>query len=404
MTGRPVSVRAQSLGKTPILRFFTSSTWAKRFGEEGICDFTIGNPHDMPSPAFVETLQRWVPPRNKHWYAYKTNENESREVVARSLQKWRGIAFQAEDIFLTNGAIAALMVVLNAVLDPGDEVIFISPPWPQYEGMIANAGGVPVRVHADRETFDLNMVALSEAISFKTRAVIINSPHNPSGKIYPPETLTALAQVLDETSRRNERTVYIISDEAYSRIVFDGRYYYSPIAFYSASFLVYTYGKVLLTPGQRIGYVAVPPDMPDREVVKAALLPVQMFSGWAFPNALLQHALGDLEKIAIDIDDLQSKRDLIIEALSGMGYEMIVPEGTFYVLVRSPWADDEAFIELLAEHNVFCLPGSVMELPGYFRICVTAGHETIRRSLEGFEKALAMASDESSRLLGKHIS
>jgi aspartate aminotransferase len=140
--------------------------------------------------------------------------------------------------------------------------------------------------------------------------------------------------------------------------------------------------------------------MPDREAVEAALLPVQMFSGWAFPNAVLQHALGDLEKISIDINALQSKRDLIIDALSGMGYEMIVPEGTFYVLVRSPWADDEAFIELLAEHNVFCLPGSVMELPGHFRICLTAGQETISRSLEGFEKALAKARDQSLRVFG----
>jgi aspartate aminotransferase len=123
------------------------------------------------------------------------------------LQNWRGLPFQAEDIFLTNDAIAALMVVLNAVVDPGDEVIFISPPWPQYEGMIANAGGVPVRVNANRETFDLDIAALSEAISFKTRAAIINSPHNPSGKIYPPETLTALAQILNEASRSNERTV-----------------------------------------------------------------------------------------------------------------------------------------------------------------------------------------------------
>jgi aspartate aminotransferase len=397
MTARPVSARAQILMKTPILRFFTRSTWARRFGEEGICDFTIGNPHEMPSPAYVEALQRWVPPRDKHWYAYKTNEKDSRAIIAQSLQQWRGLPFQTEDVFLTNGAIAALMVVLNTVVDPGDEVIFISPPWPQYEGMIANAGALPVRVKANRETFDLDISALSKAISDKTRAVIINSPNNPSGKIYPPDTLTALAQILTEASRRNERTLYIISDEAYSRILFDGRQYYSPTAFYGASFLIYTYGKVLLTPGQRIGYIAVPPTMPDREAIKTALLPAQMFSGWAFPNALLQHALGDLEPISIDLDDLQSKRDLIIDALSGMGYEIIVPEATFYVLVRSPWADDEAFIELLAEHNVFCLPGSVMELPGYFRICLTAGRGTINRSLDGFEQALAKARNQEGQ-------
>jgi aspartate aminotransferase len=397
MTGGPVSDRVQRLMKTPILRFLTSSTWARRFGDEGICDFTIGNPHEMPSPAYVEALRRWVPPRDKHWYAYKTNENDSRAVVAQSLREWRGLPFQAEDIFLTNGAIAALMVVLNTVVDPGDEVIFISPPWPQYEGMIAIAGGVPVRVKADRETFDLDLSAISKAISAKTRAVIINSPNNPSGKIYPPETLTALARILTEAGSRNERMLYIISDEAYSRIVFDGRQYYSPTAFYNASFLVYTYGKVLLTPGQRIGYIAVPPEMPDREAIKTALLPAQMFSGWAFPNALLQHALGDLELISIDLDDLQGKRDLMVGALKGMGYEVIVPEATFYVLVRSPWADDEAFIELLAEHNVFCLPGSAMELPGYFRICLTAGRETITNALDGFEQALAKARNQDGQ-------
>ena len=394
---KPISERSAGLSDSlsPIFRFLHESSWSRRRGESGICDFSMGNPHEMPLRDLVTAYSRWIEPRNESWYAYKMNETASREVLAGSLRKWRNMPFEAEDIFVTKGAIAALAVVLGTIVDPGDEVIFISPPWFQYEGMILNAGGVPVRIRAVAGTFDLDLPAIDKAIGPKTRAVIINSPQNPTGRIYPPEILKALAGMLALQSRKSGRTVYLISDEAYSRIVFDGKTYPSPVSFYPESFMVYTYGKVLLAPGERIGFIALPPEMSEKAPLRKALLVLQMLNGWSFPNALLQHALGDLDMISIDITHFQRRRDRLYAALTSIGYEVLLPEGTFYMIVRSPWQDDEAFIELLAGYNIFCIPGSAMDIPGYFRICFTPGDETIERALPGFDSAFRRAAEKA---------
>ncbi|HET9496395.1 MAG TPA: aminotransferase class I/II-fold pyridoxal phosphate-dependent enzyme, partial [Chloroflexia bacterium] len=273
----------------------------------------------------------------------------------------------------------------------GDEVIYISPPWFFYEALILTYGARPVRVKIDPATFDLDLDAIAAAITERTRAIIVNSPNNPTGKIYPPETLSRLGALLTEASKRNGRRIYLLSDEAYSRIVFDGREYPSPTAFYPDSFLLYTYGKTLLTPGQRLGYIALPPTMTGREVLRNAIFAAQAMTGFAFPNALLQHAIGDLEKLSIDVGHLQQKRDRMVGALRDMGYSLHVPEGTFYLLVRSPIEDDWAFTTMLAERDVLCLPGTVVEEPGYFRISLTAGDEMIERSLPHFAAAMSEA-------------
>lgn len=379
----------------PVSRFLTASTWARRAGDPTICDFAVGNPHEMPLPGLVSALSRWTTPENHDWYAYKNSEAVPRAVVAASLRERHRLAFDEQDIFLTNGAFAALAVVLGAMTDPGDEVIFISPPWFFYESLIAAHGAVPVRVHAHPVTFDLDLDAIAAAIGEHTRAIIVNSPNNPTGKIYPPETLDGLGRLLTAASERIGRTIYLLSDEAYSRILFDGREYPSPCRYYANSFLLYTYGKTLLAPGQRIGYIALPPAMPERPDVRAAIFTAQLMTGYAFPNALMQHALGDLERLSIDLAHLQRKRDRFVAALREMGYEVHIPEGTFYLLPRSPWADDEAFVELLAEHNVFCLPGTVVELPHYFRISLTASDDMIDRALPGFAEAMHQAQRSS---------
>ena len=390
MTTEHISPRAKIILETmsPIRKFFTESTWARRAAEPDVCDFTIGNPHEKPPHSFVEALKRWIEPRDSHWFAYTMNEPSAREFVAESLLKWRGVVFEKEDIFLTNGLTGGLLVVLSAIVEPGEEVLFISPPWFHYEGMILAAGGVPVRVKIDMKTFDLDLGCIERSITAKTRAIIINSPHNPTGKIYPPETLQALARILDKAGEKNGRPVYLISDEAYSRIVFDKRVYHSPTAFYPNSFLLNTYSKVLLTPGERIGYIALPPEMPRREEMRSLIFAFQMLSGWVFPDAHLQHALGDLEQVTIDIEHLQRKRDRLVASLRGMGYETTLPEGTFYILVRSPIAEDHVFAEILADYKILCMPGAALELPGYIRLSITANDSMIDRSLPGFAAAL----------------
>jgi aspartate aminotransferase len=394
MMNQPVSNRSLEAFEAiaPLFRFITGPIWQK-LSESGAdhCDFVFGNPHEMPLQGFTAALQHWIIPQNYEWHAYKNNERAAQEVVAASLRATRGVPYEESDIFLTNGAFAALAVTLNTIVNPGDEVIFNSPPWFFYEAQIIAAGGKAVRVKIDAKSFDLDLDAIRAAITPRTRAIIVNSPHNPPGKIYPPETLTALAAMLSEASQANGQTIYLLSDESYSRIIFDGRDYPSPASFYPNSFLIYTYGKTLLTPGERLGYIALSPQMAGRDAMRDALFTMQFMTGYAFPNALLQHAIADLDKLSIDIPHLQRKRDRMVGALREMGYSVHTPEGTFYLVVKSPLPDDEAFLALLAEYNIMVLPGIVAEMPGYFRVSLTANDEMIERSLAGFAAAIERA-------------
>ncbi len=226
--------------------------------DDDYCDFALGNPQTMPLEGFVTALRDAATPRSPDWYSYKMSEPSSREIIQQSLLKLTGRDYSPKDIFLTNGATGALLVTMNVLIEAGDQVIYNSPPWFFYEGMILNSGGVPVAVSVDATTFDLDLAAIEQAITKRTRFVIVNSPNNPTGKVYSADTLRALATILEAASQRYGRTISLLSDEAYRTIVFDGARFESPMNFYRNSIMVYTYGKTLLTPGQRIGYVEKP--------------------------------------------------------------------------------------------------------------------------------------------------
>jgi aspartate aminotransferase len=375
----------------PFLRFFNGPIWA-RTADPDVANFAVGNPQEMPLAGYVDALQRHVVPQDKDWYAYKVSEPKSRNAVARSLTARTGLDWDPEDIAMTNGGFAALAVTFRAILDPGDEVVFLSPPWFFYEILILAAGGVPIRVHLAPPSFDLDVEAIVSAITPRTRAVLINSPHNPSGRVYSLDELRALADALQVAAARNGRSIYLVSDEPYNRIVFDGRTFHSPAEAYPNTITTYSYGKTLLAPGMRIGYIAVPPTSPDRVPLRDAIFVAQIASGYSFPNALLQHAIEDLERLSIDIGALERRRDRFVPALRAMGYETTLPEGTFYVMVRGPNGDDEAFCATLAENGVLVLPGSVVEVPGWFRVSLTASDEMVERGLPGFERALRMSA------------
>ncbi len=373
----------------PFMRFFLEGVWGNRTSPGA--DFVAGNPQEMPLPGFTAALKRWAEPQDKDWFAYKENVDSAQEAVATALRDRTGMPFEAGDISMTTGAFAGLSITMRTLIDPGDEVIYLSPPWFFYESMIVSTGGAPVRVNIPPPDFDLPLDAIAAAITQRTRIVIVNTPHNPTGRMYPAEDLERLAQILTEASERNARPVWLLSDEAYNRIVYPPNEHVSPVAFYPNSFLIYTYGKQLLTPGERVGYIALPPTMPDRESVRTALFAQSLVVGWAFPNAIQQYMIDDLEGLTVDLEHLQRKRDRMTEGLRAAGYELHVPEGTFYLLPKSPNPDDDAFTERLAEDEVYVLPGSIVELPGYFRISVTASDEMIEQALPVFEKAFAEA-------------
>ncbi len=374
----------------PFLSFF-EGPFARWNADPAVANFAVGNPQEMPMPGYVDALQSALIPQDKDWFAYKMSEPASRAAVARSQTARTGLDWDPADVAMTNGGFAALAVTLRAVLEPGDEVVFLSPPWFFYELLITAADGVPVRVRLAPPAFDLDAAAIDAAITARTRAVVVNTPHNPTGRIYPLGDLRRLGDMLARRSEGRDRPILVISDEPYNRIVFDGMTFHSPSEVYPNTIVTYSYGKSLLAPGMRIGYVTWPPTMPDREVLRQTIPVAQMATGFAFPNALLQHAIEDLERLVVDVGALERRRDRIVPALRAMGYEATMPEGTFYVMARSPDPDDAAFAELLAAHGALVLPGSVVEVPGWLRISLTASNEMVDRGLRSFASAMDAA-------------
>jgi aspartate aminotransferase len=371
---------------SPFLSFF-NGPFARLNLEPGVANFAVGNPQEMPLPQYVEALQRNLQPRDKDWFAYKLSEPESQRVVARSLSARTGLDWDPQDVAMTNGGFAAIAVTLRALVEPGDEVIFLSPPWFFYELLILAAGGEPVRLPLEPPAFDLDVDRIAAAITPRTRAVLVNTPHNPTGRVFTPETLDHLADVLTDASAKIGHPIWILSDEPYNRIVFDGLAAHSPAEAYPHTVITYSYGKQLLAPGMRIGYIAVPPTCAERVALRDEIFVQQMSTGYSWPNALLQHALAELDSMTIDIGALQRRRDRLVPALREMGYEASMPEGTFYTMARSPIDDDVAFTEVLARNRVLVLPGTIVEVPGWFRISLTASDEMVDGSLERFAAA-----------------
>jgi aspartate aminotransferase len=397
----PAHVQKAHRSIIPIYDFLAKyERWVAEGGDD-YCDFALGNPQAMPMEDFVTALRDAARPKDVLWYAYKTNEPSSREVVCDSLKRLTGLDYPPGNVFITNGATGALLVVMNALLGPGDEVIYNNPPWFFYEGMILNSGGRPVAVNVDPETFDLDVEGIGRAITGNTRFVIVNSPNNPTGKIYSPDTLIKLGNMLDEASRRIGRPIYLLSDEAYRKIVYDGAEFHSPAKFYKNSIMIYTYGKTLLTPGQRLGYIALAPSMDDLEGLRTIIFSNQILSGWAMASALMQHCLPRLEKMSLDVSELQRRRDRFISGLRECGYAVRKPEGAFYIMPRTPIQDDAKFAEMLAAEGVFCLPGSVVGMRGYLRASVTASDEMIERALPIFAATLKKVSGEEIDLFSR---
>jgi aspartate aminotransferase len=376
----------------PFLSFY-GGPFAQLNLEPDVSNFAVGNPQEMPLPGYVDALQRHVIPQDKDWFAYKISEPASQRTVAETLTRRTGMAWDPADVAMTNGGFGALAVAMRTLVEPGDEVVFLSPPWFFYEMLILAAGGEPIRVRLEPPAFDLDVDRVVAAISPRTRAVLVNSPHNPSGRIYAPETLQALASALTDASERIGHPVWIISDEPYNRIVFDGRDAHSPAEVYPHTLITYSYGKTLLAPGQRIGFATVPPTLPERAEIRDELFIQQLASGFAFPNALLQHALADLERLSIDIGALQRRRDRLVPALRELGYDATMPEGTFYTMARSPIEDDRSFSDILARHRVLVLPGAIVEVPGWFRISLTASDDMVEAAIPRFAAAMAEAAE-----------
>jgi aspartate aminotransferase len=380
-------ISAAEAAFSAVKHFYSSSRYARRRLEPMISDFTFGNPHEMPLPGLVAAIRERALPHDKNWFAYKTSEAEPQAFLAERLGRELGLAFDPADIALTTGAFAAIMVAFHHVLDAGDEAIFSEPAWFCYKPMLLAAAAVPRTVALTTPTFDLDLGAIDAAIGPRTRLVIVNTPHNPTGRIYDRETLQKFADVLERASARVGHRIYLLSDEPYRRLRFDGRGFESPAAAYPWTFISYSYGKVLLAPGQRLGYLAISPLMPDaeRRAFRDSMLAAQMALGWCFPNAVMQYAVPDLETLSIDQAALARRRDRLMSVLGENGYDVLPPQGTFYLWSRWPTGDPAQLWNVLADRDVFVLPGSIMNAPDYFRISLTASDEMVERALPALQ-------------------
>ena len=376
-----LSGRAQAASDAiePVTSFYLSLRAMD--GRADVVDLTFGDPHEMPLPALVDALRANLEPRAVDWFAYKSSLAPAQEAVAAGLRDELGLPFEPADITMTQGAFGAIALAFRLIADAGDEVVIPEPGW-FYAPMLRAADLVPVRAPLAAETFDLDVGAVARAITPRTRVVVVNSPANPTGRVYPREALVELAAVLEAASARNGRRIWLLSDEPYRRIRF-GIGFTSPAECYPWTLIDYSYGKVLLAPGQRLGYLALSPLIPtgERDELRAAMLPLQLALGWGFPDALMQYAAPALETVSIDLSELTRRRDRMVTELSQAGYALTVPEGTFYLWGVAPGGDAVAFAAALAERGVYLLPGTVFDRPGHFRISLTATMEMLERAL-----------------------
>lgn len=353
-------------------------------------DFTFGNPHEPALTGLTGAMRAQIEPRSVDWFAYKTSERAAQEAVAAGLRGELGIDFEPDDIAMTQGAFGAISLALAMLTDAGDEVVIPVPGWFCYAPMLHAANLLPVGAPLAPVDFGLDVDEIARAITPRTRVVIVNSPANPTGRVYPKETWDALAEVLDEASRRHGRRIWLLSDEPYRRIRFDGIGFASPAGSYPWTLIDYSYGKVLLAPGQRLGYLAISPllEPAERTALRQACMPLQLAIGWGFPDALMQYSAPALESVSIDLAELTRKRDRMFGALTDAGYTLTRPEGTFYLWGRAPGRDGAAFCAALAERGVYLMPGTLFDQPAHFRISLTATMDMIERALPTLVEAV----------------
>ena len=379
----------------------SKSSWIRRMFEEGerlrqefgadrIYDFTLGNPDVEPPEAFQRELLELArnPLPGMHRYMNNAGYAETRSAVAAKLSKDSGLEVAAGQVIMTCGAGGALNVVLKTILNPGEEVIILAPFFVEYKFYIDNHGGVPVEVWTNHETFQLDIDAIKGAITPRTRAILICSPNNPTGVIYPEESLRQLGEVLKKIHRDNGHLIYVISDEPYARITFDGKHVPNIFPLVESSIIVTSHSKDLALPGERIGYLAANPRMDTvMQFMEGAVFSNRVL-GFVNAPALMQRLVARLQDESVDIADYQSKRDLLVTELTAMGFSMVRPDGAFYLFPKSPLADDVEFVKLAQKHHILLVPGAGFGAPGFFRIAYCVDKGIIERSLPAW-RALA---------------
>jgi aspartate aminotransferase len=374
-------------------------SWIRRMFEEGgelkarlgvdkVFDFTLGNPDLEPPRRFKEALLEAARDPSPGLHGYMTNAGllNTRQALAGHLHTMYHQDFGPGDLVLTCGAAGALNVIFKAILDPGDEVIVFAPYFPEYLFYADNHGGVALVAETD-PSFQLDLRAVERALSPRTKAVIINSPNNPTGQVYPASALTALGQLLKKHSEENGRVVYLVADEPYSRILYDGIELPNIFAFYPHTLLATSFSKDLSIPGERLGLVAVSPQAIYREELLAGFILANRILGFINAPALMQRAVARVPGLCVDTTPYARRRDLLGQILSEGGYRFLKPQGAFYFFPEAPGGDDLAFVNRLKQENILAVPGRGFGRGGYFRLAFCVPETVIERAAPGFMRA-----------------
>jgi len=358
-----------------------------QIGADKVFDFTLGNPDLEPPAAFKTVLKELVADEAPGLHGYPSNAGipEARGAVAGFLKSELGLGFTADDIIMTVGAGGGLNVALKTILNPGDEVIAPSPYFAEYNFYVDNHGGV-LKLAETNPDFTLNLANIEAAVTDKTRAVLINSPNNPTGVVYPEENIRDLSALLDRVSARQGRPVYLLSDEPYRKLVYDGVTVPSVFAHRKHVLCVTSYSKDLSLPGERIGFLAVHPEVPDKQTLLAGLIMSNRILGYVNAPVLMQRAVARLQGVSVDPAVYQRRRDLFVAGLRDAGFDLTEPKGAFYLFPKSPIADDVAFTREMQTENILVVPGRGFGKEGYFRLIFCIDEKIIEKALPGFKR------------------
>jgi len=378
--------------------FITQSSWIrkmfeegislkKQFGAERVYDFSLGNPNIDPPALFEGHLEKIVGTNAPGRHAYMPNAGypETRAAVAAYLSGIHGLSLVADHIIMTCGAGGALNVILKTLLDPGDEVLVPTPFFVEYRFYADNAGGV-LKLVGTKEDFSLDLKALESAITDRTKVVLINSPNNPTGRVYDEESIRALAALLEAKGRMLGQTIYLVSDEPYGEIVYDGVRVPSILKAYANSIIATSYSKSLSLPGERIGYIAANPLLSGIQDAVDGMVLCNRILGFVNAPALMQRVIAGVQGLHVDVGEYRRKRDLLCDGLASIGYRFHKPEGAFYLFPKTPVEDDVAFVTALQKRRILTVPGRGFGSPGHFRIAYCVDDATIVNAMEGFKE------------------
>jgi aspartate aminotransferase len=364
----------------------------EKFGAENVFDFSLGNPDLPPPPRYLEAVTQVLAEEKPGVHGYMPNPGYPtvRAAVAAQISQEQGVTLDAAELLMTCGAAGGLNVIMKSLLDPGDEVIILAPFFVEYNFYVDNHGGVTKIVNTASD-FSLDLAAIEAALTQKTKAIIINSPNNPTGQIYSREELAGLGALLAAAGKKFGTVIYLVADEPYRKIVYDGIVVPSVFQASPNTILVSSYSKDLSLPGERIGYIAVHPEAADKMLLLGSMALANRILGFVNAPALMQRVVARLQGVTVDNTIYARRRELFCKVLSEAGYEFEPPKGAFYMFPKSPIADDAAFVGLLQEQKILGVPGRGFGMPGYFRLAFCVEDKVIANSAEAFKKAMAAA-------------